>query len=302
MAPGLPTGPIREECMTWVRLDEDYATHPKVVQLSDKAARAHVTWLCWCNKHLTDGLIPKKILPKRVAKELLEAGLLEDRGDSWFLHDYFDYQPSREQIEAEREAKAAAGRKGGKRSGETRKRKAKQKGSKPQAPASTEPKQVLPENGSEPPAETKPDPVSDPPDEPTGEPPPAPVRSKPPKRARPRDRLSESFDPPGVKPEIVEVFDDWREICGKPNATLEPHDSRAYAIRDKLAELTREDLQRVFRAARQDEWCQEIGCKLSVILENRERFDELLERGTSVEREASYLEELEQLDRAGGAS
>ena len=43
--------------MTWVVLDDKMPEHPKNVGLSDGAFRLHVSAICYCNRHLTDGII-----------------------------------------------------------------------------------------------------------------------------------------------------------------------------------------------------------------------------------------------------
>lgn len=293
--------------MTWVRFEPNYPTHPKIAGLSDKAFRAHVKWICWCNEHLTDGRVPKKLLAKRLARELVDAGLLEDVGDEWQLHDFFDYQPSKAQVEAQREAKAEAGRRGGQRSGESRR---KRRGSKREAPASAEPKHMLQQNrskcSSKREAKPKPDPDPDPQDSKPTESPPVTVRSERPARARPRDPLRGTFDPAGEDPAVLEVFEAWKRICSKPNARLDPNDKRAVVIRDRLSEgLTLDDFETVFRAALVDPWARKVGLKLSVLLDNRERFEGYLEAGRKLaddgDLKAQRAKVLAELRKAEGA-
>ena len=131
--------------MAWVRLDEDFAQHPKVVKAGPLGMALHVAALCYCNRHLTDGFVPKQIartlldltgLGMRlwdggvvggghdaewgmIVDDLVEAGLWEPTDDGWVIHDYHDYQPSKEHIKAVRKERQAAGKK----SGESRRRK-----------------------------------------------------------------------------------------------------------------------------------------------------------------------------------
>lgn len=98
--------------MPWVRLDDGFADHPKLEQAGPLAAWLHVAALCYCARHLTDGCIPKpKALrltdvprPAQRVDALLAAGLWEDEGDHYRVHDYLEFQPSREQVEADRAA------------------------------------------------------------------------------------------------------------------------------------------------------------------------------------------------------
>ena len=93
--------------MTWVRLDDRFPEHPKIVGLSDRAFRAHVTGLAYCARYLTDGTVPRGALPaRRVLVELVAAGLwAPDGADACSIHDYLDWNLSKE----ERAGKAVAG-------------------------------------------------------------------------------------------------------------------------------------------------------------------------------------------------
>lgn len=97
--------------MTWVRLDDGFADHPKIERVGPLAAWLHVVAICYSSRHLTDGQIPKTKArrladipqaPKHITA-LIEAGLWHDEGDHYQLHDYLDYQASRVEVEADRE-------------------------------------------------------------------------------------------------------------------------------------------------------------------------------------------------------
>ena len=97
----------------WVRVAHAMPHHPKVVGLSDRAFRFHVTYICYCGEYLTDGLVPKKEIPRRVAAELIAAGLWKDKNrNEYEIHDYLEWNQSRAQVEALRGKRAAAGLKG----------------------------------------------------------------------------------------------------------------------------------------------------------------------------------------------
>lgn len=101
--------------MPWVRLDDRFTSHRKVALLSDRAFRLHVSAICWSAENLTDGLIGDKELrviahvrgTKAAAKELEDAQLWERVPVGWQIHDYLTYQPSREQVMADRDRNAA---------------------------------------------------------------------------------------------------------------------------------------------------------------------------------------------------
>jgi hypothetical protein len=105
--------------MAWVRLDDGFAEHPKVAVLSPAAIGLHVAALCYCNRNLTDGRIPKGIETRltRVSRvagwvtELVDQGLWFEERDAWRIHDFLDYQPSRAKVLEEREAAAQRQRK-----------------------------------------------------------------------------------------------------------------------------------------------------------------------------------------------
>jgi hypothetical protein len=113
--------------VTWVKLDDRFPDHPKVGDLSDAAFRAYVSGLCYSAEHLTDGFLPPAFISRskpRTIAELVEAGLWEHGNGSRgvHIHDYLEFQPSRSETEANREARASAGRRGGRSSGEARRK------------------------------------------------------------------------------------------------------------------------------------------------------------------------------------
>ncbi|MGO1664103.1 MAG: hypothetical protein ACTHYO_10350 [Micrococcaceae bacterium] len=82
--------------------------HPKFVRLSDKAKVYLLELWGYCNEYETDGKVHKTILAQKgapVARELHSAGWVDptDDPDTFYMHDYLDYQRSREQIDSPRE-------------------------------------------------------------------------------------------------------------------------------------------------------------------------------------------------------
>lgn len=114
--------------MPWVRLDDGFPDHPKIATLSPAAGWLHVCALCWCNRNLTDGIVPKGVEKrltastgvKKLTDELVTKGIWIDEGDQWRIHDYLDFQPSREQVEEERAKAAERQRKARERAAERR--------------------------------------------------------------------------------------------------------------------------------------------------------------------------------------
>jgi hypothetical protein len=100
------TSNIEGESMTWVRLDDGFPNHPKIIGLSDGAFRLYITALCYSNAYLTDGIIPqitvKKLSNSRHISSLIEANLWEICGDDIKILGYDEYQFTKEKVESER--------------------------------------------------------------------------------------------------------------------------------------------------------------------------------------------------------
>jgi hypothetical protein len=96
--------------MPWVRIDEHAMSHPKIAGLSDGAFRLWVQALAHCQNFLTDGLVKAVALrgmsaynPKR-RSELVTAGLWIEATDAGIqVHDYLQWNESREHVTAARE-------------------------------------------------------------------------------------------------------------------------------------------------------------------------------------------------------
>jgi hypothetical protein len=115
--------------------------HPKIAGLSNAAFRLHVEGLCYSARTLSDGLIPavaaKRLLTSgstKAAQELVAAGVWESISDSFLIHDYHDYQPTKAKVLELREIRAKAGRLGGRPKANPNQN-AKQNESKPKANA-----------------------------------------------------------------------------------------------------------------------------------------------------------------------
>lgn len=90
--------------MTWVRLDDKFPNHPKVINLSDAAFRLHVSAICYAGEYLTDGHISGRIVRNlspisnlaRAVEQLVAARLWEPTEDGYQIHDFLEYNPSAE--------------------------------------------------------------------------------------------------------------------------------------------------------------------------------------------------------------
>jgi hypothetical protein len=101
--------------VTWVRLDDQFHTNRKAVIAGIEGRALYVAGLCWCALNSTDGEVDKRALPTvaalagvqpSIADTLVAVGLWEARNGFYLVPDYLDYNPSREQVIAEREAAA----------------------------------------------------------------------------------------------------------------------------------------------------------------------------------------------------
>jgi hypothetical protein len=91
-------------------LEPMFFMHKKVASLSDAAFRAHVSALCWCAMNESDGQMPSRVAAQFAPGELLEelvAGRLWVRNEdgSFAIRDYLEYNPSRNELAAERARK-----------------------------------------------------------------------------------------------------------------------------------------------------------------------------------------------------
>ncbi|MBV9311572.1 MAG: hypothetical protein JOZ73_12105 [Solirubrobacterales bacterium] len=119
--------------MSWVRLDDGFSEHPKILAAGPQAGWLWVCGLAYCNRQKKkDGFIPERMIRlladlrsvAKLAMKLVAVGLWEIVQGGFRVHDYHEYQPSTERSDAERRevsaTRAALGRIGGERSGEAR--------------------------------------------------------------------------------------------------------------------------------------------------------------------------------------
>ena len=102
--------------MAWARIDDGFVDHPKVLRVWDKCPSAiglHVRAIAYCAKHLTDGHLPRvaveTLSPVQRDRDeqiatLVEVGLWYqgEGGETYAIHDYEDYQPTRQEVTEKR--------------------------------------------------------------------------------------------------------------------------------------------------------------------------------------------------------
>lgn len=95
----------------WGRLDDGWYDHPKVVASGPYGMALHAWSISYCSRHLTDGYVRRGAIPswaRPVAvKQLVNNGLLDEVVGGFMVHDFLDWNPSRNQVLHERALAAA---------------------------------------------------------------------------------------------------------------------------------------------------------------------------------------------------
>lgn len=105
--------------MTWLKLDDNFADHPKVVVLSDAAFRLHVEGMCFCARMLTDGKVIRRMAQgygDDVIAELTSGGLWHEDGHgcpkcvqpgagAFMVHDFLEWNPPASMVKQRRDHK-----------------------------------------------------------------------------------------------------------------------------------------------------------------------------------------------------
>ena len=116
--------------MAWIRLDDQFADHPKIADAGPLASWLHVKALVHCGRYLTDGKLSRAVVASlvnwagvfvdagggdlagscampdnlKLADHLCDCGIWEHaKGGGYEIHDYLEHQPSKAQVLAERE-------------------------------------------------------------------------------------------------------------------------------------------------------------------------------------------------------
>ena len=106
--------------MSWVKLDDSLADHPKIVSVSVPARWAYVEALCYAAQYLTDGHVSdgklKTMVSAKIMNELVCANLWHKVANGINIHDYLDYNPSADEVTKHKQevskARSKAGSKG----------------------------------------------------------------------------------------------------------------------------------------------------------------------------------------------
>ena len=106
----------------WFKVDDSFFSNPKTAMLSDGATALWLRAGSWSAQQLTDGFIPARMVPMfrgtdDSVNELCDAGLWErdDERDGYRFHDWEDYQPDGDEVDALRRKRSEAGKRGANR-------------------------------------------------------------------------------------------------------------------------------------------------------------------------------------------
>jgi hypothetical protein len=106
--------------MQWVKLDDSFFCHPKIVTAGAEATGLYIWGLTYSAHNLTDGHVPvawvKQVVggrARKLAGVLVEQGLWQPNDAGWLIHDYLDYNPDRASI-LDKRRKDSARKAGGK--------------------------------------------------------------------------------------------------------------------------------------------------------------------------------------------
>jgi hypothetical protein len=96
--------------VTWFKVDDSFHSHPKVLAADAASLGLWVIAGAWCSANLTDGFVPDHVLPRilpdsaPLAETLVVCGLWGRVKGGYRFHDWHDFQPTAEDVQAERRA------------------------------------------------------------------------------------------------------------------------------------------------------------------------------------------------------
>lgn len=124
---------------TYVKVHDGLPDHPKIIEAGGEAGWLYICGLAYASRQLTDGVLPRRLVPRLTdgskpeasASALVRVGLWHEGEhdcpacpvagpDVYVIHDYLEHQRSSAEVADLRAKRAAAGQRGGKRSGESR--------------------------------------------------------------------------------------------------------------------------------------------------------------------------------------
>lgn len=106
--------------MPWFKIDDGFHCHPKVFAAGTPAIGLYVRCGSWAAQQTSDGIVPKAVArmygTTRMIRALVDAGMWHEKGhecescpqvdaNSIAIHDYLQFNPSRNTVDSERAAK-----------------------------------------------------------------------------------------------------------------------------------------------------------------------------------------------------
>lgn len=102
----------------WTPIAVDFFSHPKAIEAGLRGRSLFIVGLCYCQKHLTDGAIPRSALAllaveagvkPAIYKVLVQVGLWHDaEGGGWTVNGWGEWNRGRAEIEERREVRREA--------------------------------------------------------------------------------------------------------------------------------------------------------------------------------------------------
>lgn len=102
--------------MPWFKVDDTFPHHAKVMSAGNAAIGLWVRAGAWSMQQLTDGFVPthvaRQLGTRTEAARLVDNGLWIEKDDGYLFHEWEQRQPSRVQVEADRNAARERQRRG----------------------------------------------------------------------------------------------------------------------------------------------------------------------------------------------
>lgn len=106
----------------WFKVDDGFCMNPKTAMLSNDATALWLRSGTWAAQQLTKGRVPANMISMFRCSDdsvqaLCDAGLWEYDADKdeYVFHDWADYQPDGDEVDAKRRKRSEAGKKGANR-------------------------------------------------------------------------------------------------------------------------------------------------------------------------------------------
>jgi hypothetical protein len=96
--------------MAWFKIDDGMHSHPKTLDAGNEAIGLWARCGSYCSHYLTEGFVKRDVAllygDMALVDVLVKVGLFEPVEGGWQMHDFLDYNPTKEKVLADREAAA----------------------------------------------------------------------------------------------------------------------------------------------------------------------------------------------------